>query len=74
MRDIRIRFVLGAIALFLIIDIAIRLVYAIHGHLTQNRLLNEYTDNVPSDKPPFLLRITGFVISILLNLIIYYFI
>lgn len=72
MRGAVFRFILGAIALFLLIDILICALYSVHAHSGKNRLLDEYTDAPPNDSPPVLVRLAGFAISIILNLIIYF--
>lgn len=64
------RFLLGTIALCLIVDVTIRMVYAIYGHFNKNRLLEEYGETEPSS-PPQIVRITGLATSLLINLIVY---
>ena len=73
MKVLFIRYVLGAVALALVIDICIQLVYKIHIHQKRNRLLDRYTDHSTRESPPILLRLSGLAITIIINLLIYYF-
>lgn len=71
----QIHFVMWAMALILLVDVAIRIAYAIYDHFSKNRLLDEYTDissKVSEARPPRSLRIAGFIVAILLNIFIYY--
>lgn len=68
----QIHFVMWAMALILLVDVAIRIAYAIYGHFSKNRLLDEYKDISSEARPPRSLRIAGFIIAILLNIFIYY--
>lgn len=74
MRGSVIRFILGSFALYLIIDVTIHLVYRVYRHSVKNRLIEEYADNPSNDSPPLSIRIGGLAISIILNLLIYFFV
>lgn len=71
MTALLIQFGLGVIAVCLVVDVTIRVVYATYRHFCKNRLLDAYTDSVPDESPPRWARIAGFLLALLLNLIIY---
>lgn len=72
MRGAVFRFILGTIALILVIDIGLHLVYKVHAYFCKNRLLDEYTDVPLRDSPPLSVRLVSLLVSIILNLLIYF--
>lgn len=66
------RFILGAVALSLVIDIVLHLIYKVYAHFGKNRLLDEYTDASGDESPPLLVRLAGLAVSVFINILIYF--